>query len=211
LAKWLNKANQKPPARPAVPPRPPKPRLDDPIANEVEEFLRRAAQARQSGEKKAERRAAQPARPILAEPMPSKSPGGVLRGKAVEVVRERAPATPSPGEPALGDEVGQHVKTFLNEDAFAKRAQQLGTEVTQIDTQIDQHLHQTFDHALGKLATVPGEAAVAPTAVEPEGEAITIAAAVSPANLFFALSDPDSIRQAIVLNEILRRPEERWA
>jgi len=183
----LAKMNKmKPPGGVMPPPQPPKPNPNDPVASEVDEFLRRAA----------ERRNNKGIQPVVVQPKPVRPP------VVAEVVQEKP----------IGVQVGEHVKKYLDEEEFDRRSAQLGAEVAQVDSEINQHLHKTFDHTVSKLATVPGIAAIAPTAIEPVelAEIIPDASATSAGSLFALLADPDSVRQAIVLNEILHRPEERW-
>lgn len=171
----------------------PRPEKPDPVADEIEDFMRRAA----------ERRASRGTRPAGE--------------RAETVAKAAAPAQPIQAqvvvEKPVGGQVAEHVKKYLDEDEFARREGSLGKEVAQADNEIDQHLRQTFDHRVGQLAAVPGEAAALTVAAEsPE-----LAAATDETPSAFAtglldlMANPDSLRQAIVLNEVLRRPEERWA
>ena len=94
----------------------------------------------------------------------------------------------------------------------AAASDELGKEVSQADKQIGQHLQQVFDHRVSKLEAVPGEAAAPPAAYEPPD--LVGAAADIPdtfaTGLLDLITSPDSLRQAIILSEILHRPEERW-
>jgi hypothetical protein len=85
----------------------------------------------------------------------------------------------------------------------------LGKEVAEADDQIDAHLHQVFDHRVGKLAAVPGEAAKPPAPAVPAAESLAMEEPAS-AFAFDFLSQPESLCQAVILNEILQRPEQRW-
>jgi len=88
----------------------------------------------------------------------------------------------------------------------------LGKRVAQADQQIDQRLQQVFDHRVSKLEVVPGEAAAPPMAYEPPdlvGASADIPATFA-TGLLELVSSPESLSQAIILNEILHRPEERW-
>jgi hypothetical protein len=182
----------------------PRPRVglpQQPLANDIDEFLRRAAE-------RSKRKGVEPAaRPTLQE-----LPAAPRAAAAPKVSGDRPVVAETGNEAPIGRQVTEHVAKYLDEEDFARRSAQLGAEVAEIDRQVDQHLHQTFDHTLSKLAAVPGEAA-APSLVE-SAESDDAAASVGlagPASLVLALADPDSIRQAIILNEILHRPEERWA
>ena len=96
---------------------------------------------------------------------------------------------------------------------FTKRSTELGSEVAQADREIDQRLHQVFDHHVSNLELMPGEAAAPPVVVTPveltEQSLLDIPATFA-TGLTDLLADPDSVRQAIVLNEILHRPLEHW-
>jgi hypothetical protein len=199
IARALAKIKQMPPPekRP-IPPRPPLPEVN----NEIEEFLRR----------KAQRPTAQSPRPtIVVQQPPAPKP---LRTQTVAQQRVGGKID----EPVLldkpvGGQIGEHVKHYLDESDLSRREAELGKEVAQADREIDQRLHQKFDHRVSQLAAVPGEAAAAPVAYEPPdlvGASADIPASFA-TGLLDLVNDPESLRQAIVLNEILRRPEERWA
>jgi hypothetical protein len=154
---------------------------NDAIANEVDEFLRRAAQ-RNKGKGVRPVRPAKPVqRPVVAEAIGSKPVGG---------------------------QITAHVKKYLDEQQFENRAEQLGVEVAHVDSEIEQHLHKTFDHAMGTLRTLPGGSLDTDVAIESADDEVFIP---ETSEIHKLLTDPQSIRQAIVLNEILHRPEERWA
>lgn len=157
------------------------------LEDEIGEFLRRAARQRQ----------AQPARP----PRPAERPV-MAQPVEVEVVRE-AP---------LGDQMKRHVREYLNTGDFERRTSELGDEVAQADDQMEQRLHEKFDHELGRLAATPGQSAGQPQveeAAEPEGRVAELPSTAA-AGLAVMLSQPIGIRQAIIINEILARPEHRW-
>jgi hypothetical protein len=63
-------------------------------------------------------------------------------------------------------------------------------------------LHQVFDHQIGQLRKSTMEAA-ATLSTDP-------ASAGTAVNMMQMLRSPQSIRDAIVMAEILRRPEDRW-
>jgi hypothetical protein len=64
------------------------------------------------------------------------------------------------------------------------------------------------EYALGILVTVPGAPGQAPTTT------ITVLGTLAPSslagNLAALLAHPASVQQAVLLSEILKRPEERW-
>lgn len=94
----------------------------------------------------------------------------------------------------------QTVQPHVDNRDLAQRAAHL-THVDQSEAAFQAHM-QVFDHTLGRINDTAAPAA--------PSEAVSQAAL--PANEIFAalLADPQSLRQAIVLNEIMVRPTERW-
>ena len=70
----------------------------------------------------------------------------------------------------------------------------LSASVDEADERMDEHLHKVFDHTLGQLGSK--------TEPEPAPQA-----AAGYANF---LRSRKSIREAIILSEIINRPEHRW-
>jgi hypothetical protein len=196
LGKLLAGAQKVPPGQR---PRPAQPPPAD-VADEIETFLRRAAR-RQEAPKPAP---TEPVRQVQApfRKLPPRQPEQPI---LAEAVGEKSPKP-------VGGQVTDHVNKYLDTEEFGRRTARLGDEVAQADREIDQHLHQVFDHTLSRLTDVPGEAAAPPTAVAPPGlvEASPEALTSSSESLLAFFTDPDTLCQAVVLSEILHRPEERW-
>lgn len=161
--------------------------------SDVEEFLRRAA---------AKPRPAADGGPIRRPPQPQ------LRQPAQKPVEVQVVA-----EEPVGARIAKEVDRDLDTQEFTKRTTQLGSEVVQADREIDEHLHQVFDHHVSNLELLPGEAAAAAEVLTPEeltDPSLDSIPATFATGLTDLLTNPTSVRQAIVLNEILHRPEERW-
>jgi len=175
---------QRPPPRPA----------QKPLEDEISEFLRRAAEGRRPPGGVPQRRAAPPTvtgRPVAP---PARRPA-------------EPPVTAQVVEPPVGGDIGRHVQKFLDADEFGRRSTEMGEGVVAADQAMDQRVSGVFEHSIGQFSgQESGRGAMAP-GPQVRGEA------VSPlvAELVSALSRPESVRQAIVINEILRRPEDRWA
>ena len=182
ISQLVKKVRQIPP--PDQRPLPPRAAPVD-VADEIEDFMRRAA-GRQPA--RGQRQVAAPS-PVVAEPV------------RAEVVAER----PS------GGQLGDQVKSHFSEYQFNRSESKLGKEVGQTGSELNQRLHQVFDHHVGKLEAAPDKAPGSPS-IEPQklAAAATEVPSLFTTGLFDLLSNPDSIRQAIVLNEVLQRPEERW-
>ncbi len=81
----------------------------------------------------------------------------------------------------------------------------------QADAAMEGHLRQVFDHGLGQLSSAgqsPAPAA-SPTAASGE-QSVADALALGPSGLVGLLASGVVMRQAIVLNEIIQRPLDRW-
>jgi len=152
------------------------------VEDEIGDFLRRAAERR----------------------------GGAPAPQALP--RANIPVAAEAVEEPMGGQLREHVGEYLDSSKFERRASELGDEVSQADEMTQQRLHQKFDHEVSRLAGRPGESAEPLRAVgvlEPEdrtGE-FPPTAAVGVAAM---LRDVESIRQAIIISEILNRPQERW-
>lgn len=163
-------------------------KLDDEIAD----FLRRAAQ----------RRKPPPAQRPIA-PRPAAAARGPQPGR---VIAEVVP------EPAGAEHVAEHVRRHLDTSDIAQEAASLGAEVVRAERKFEQHLQTAFSS--GASAGSPPAAQTAATAAQPAASAAQPASPALPATaaagLAALLADTNNARLAIVLNEILARPEERW-
>jgi hypothetical protein len=151
------------------------------IQEQIDEFLRRAAQ----------RRGGQPA---AETPQP------------VEVVAEE--------DAPVGGRVGQQVQKYMDTSDFRRRSEELGGEVAQSDQQFTQQVGQAFSGQVGRLASRPGEAAQPVDAIEAEAAGPEYlsrptldALPVAGSGLAELLGSPENIAQAVIMSEILRRPD----
>lgn len=169
-------------------PRPPgqqQPKKD--LADEIGEFLRRAAQKRGAG---AGQPQAQQQRPRQQRPAP--------RPVQVEVVE--------PERPPVGEGLKQRVAQDIDTTKFKTRAAGLGRVAAQSEAKTKERLRKKFDRKLGQLESTRS---VVEEAASPEDGTLFIPA-TGAAGLAALLSEPQALRQAVVLHEILKRPEDRW-
>lgn len=108
------------------------------------------------------------------------------------------------------ESVAAHVQKHLSTAEFSERAAHLTDDLVRADHQREQHLKDVFSHQVGRLAgNVAGEAKYSAT-----DEAAVVQPSAAPAamaaGLTTLLGDGQNLRHAIVLSEILRRPEDRW-
>ena len=156
------------------------------MAGDIEDFLRRAAQ-RRAGRQAPQQPAPPPDIQILD----------------AEVINEQVPQA----QILSGGSVDQHVSQHIADGVFDDRLAQLGQEVDRSDDLMEAHLQEHFEHDLGQLGAKTAAAAEStldddsPKAPPPP---------IQPGDFARMLCDPASIRQAIILSEILTRPEDRW-
>jgi hypothetical protein len=164
--------------------------------DEVEEFLRRAAARRQQGAAQGRQRAAQPPAKFVPPPAPTRSLPELVPIEAEVVDAELADTN------RVGDLVTRDMRGV---EEIAQQTSRLGAEVDQADDKLAAHLQQVFDHRVGQLKDRASQSVPQPAAgpaAAPRG--------VTPVDLAQMLYSPQHVRNAILVAEILRRPEERW-
>jgi hypothetical protein len=186
-----------------APPQAPEPRAArpaagqqaDPLRNQVEEFLRRAGRGAQAERPRA------PVRDIEV------LVGEALTTPAAEVPRpaEMPPAARRTVVPRKRKSLAERAteRAAARASKMAELSSHLGQRIIEDDQQFDIQLKARFDHTVGSLT---GSAV---TAAEQAAAAVT-ASETPAAQIAAMLATPDGVRQAIVVNEILRRPIDRW-
>jgi hypothetical protein len=160
------------------------------VNDEVRDFLQRAS------ERKSETRPP-------AQQQEASRPTRRLQQQSIEIVDAEVI-----DDPPTGAGVRSHVKQHLNTREFDQRASQMAQGEANSDRVMQSHMHKTFDHQLGSLAPA---ATSDPPMTQEEQQASDLVGVPNTANDFMAmLRNPAQVRQAIIMNEILRRPEDRW-
>lgn len=155
---------------------------------EVEDFLRRAQGL---PERKAER---------SVDLQPADDPPSRLsdrRPAMTPVEMEQAEGLP---DVSVAEHVSQHLR-HLEESQLAENAAKLGEEVALADDKVRARIDAKFKHSLGRLDRGGQQLAEVPQVDQQVFGADQVAA---------MLSSPDGFRNAIILNEILQRPTDRW-
>jgi hypothetical protein len=173
------------------------------MPDEVEEFLRRVAQMRAHAE--AQAKAQQPQPPKQKKP---KAPREQPRQESSAAPRRLAePLSSSPlsaeiVDPELADRPDRVSRLVARDlsgaEEIAEHTRRMGAEVDAANDKMQAHLHQVFDHQLGRLKSSSVETAL----VESERSASQL----SLDKIIQLLRSPGSVRDAIVMAEILRRP-----
>ncbi|NOZ40466.1 MAG: hypothetical protein GXP24_09600 [Planctomycetes bacterium] len=156
---------------------------EEALRSEVEDFLRRAQ-----------------GKPPKPRPMPQpeqrQKPPRTLqpeRSRPVTPVARQSSGSGPSSPPLRSDGVSEHVARHISTQDMATHTEALGAEVATADDQLEARLHEKFDHDLGRL-----EYRETDTKQQKVDMATEVAA---------MLRSPEGMRQLIVANEILRRPE----
>lgn len=208
---------QQPPARN---PRPEAPQPEGGAPrDEVQEFLRKVRERRREAEGvEVLRPPPQPEpepKPIVRRQQ-SKRPSGGLRDRPPSRPARQAQSTrpaprpqsplaaaPQPTYEELTSRIGDQVAKDIDTSSMAEQSSHL-TQLDQADEQMEAHLQSVFSHSLGQLRESAPDEATAARAAE-RLQRGSLAAAVRA-----QLTSPASVRQAVVIREILDRPTHRW-
>jgi hypothetical protein len=188
----------------------------DPLRTQVEEFLRRAGRP---AEQNPRRPPPAPTSQIEMLVKPLQPPDQRIIGQPLKQAEWRqTPSSSASPQSAVGTEKARNVSTgksrkrksvaeHVSEQVTARaenlaaHASKLGQRIVAEDAQFDVQLKSKFDHTLGTLGGSQDSGAAAPTPQSSDTPAAQLAA---------MLANPSGIRQAVIANEILRRPSDRW-
>ena len=215
LEQVLPKPDQRPPLPPVGnrPVQPPAAGGRDAMEAEIEEFLRKAGG-------KAEPRPPRPAQPPVRTlaPPPRQHP---LEAEPV-VMAEVVDATLVSREKELRPRhaVSDHVRDHIEAQPVSDHGKTLGRGLGQADEHLESRLHEVFDHKLGRLAKDPLTDSDSKSDDRLEGtDSMVWEGAVAQRKkrmtglhhrsqeIFAMLRSPAGMQQAVILNEILKRPE----
>lgn len=206
-------------------PQPPRQAPQETIRSEVEEFLRRVGSDRDEGREQppdrrrtGQRQQRQPRIEVL-DADPGADSGFEVDERPREQRRRSFAAPLAPQAEAVrssmtqartegierGESVAEHVATHLKRGAFAERASQMGEELSQTDERLEARLHQKFDHGLGSLSARRLVREAEDLQQKGRDEAPSVADGI-----LELLSTPQGVQQAVILNEVLSRPIDRW-
>ena len=193
------------------------------MPDEIEEFLRRAAEKRRQrlkGDSPAQQQPPAQQRPPAPRPQPTQAQPPVRTEPPASRTLEKSQsdvhdAHDAQGDAYAGDSVSEHVAHHIDTTRFAERGSHMAEKIGLADEKMEAHLHETFDHdeghTLGRLGTSIGGSGLAQeqqlaSDLTPETVGVDIVGQIRQ-----MLKDPNSIRQAILLKEVLDRPEHRWS
>lgn len=178
-----NAKQRRPVVKPEVRPRPrpAAPAGRPEMPSDVNDFLRRAAEKRAAAQRPVRNEPEPPTRRLVTSKLDAPM-GEVVDAQAVDDAQRAT---------RVGAYVEQHLGT-------RQEAASHLTQVGRSEAAFEAHLQQTFQHHVGQFDS--------PSA----GPAEPAAAIPVDVPLVELLADPGNLRQAIILNEILQRPVDRW-
>ncbi len=176
------------------------------MADDLEAFLRQAAQRRAQRQKPAQRKGREPtpSRPEPAQPPPKQPPRPAARPpRSLDVS-----STPVVEAVVIDEQsLPRHLLLHVDTSQFEKRAEHLSEEVELADEAMGARLAQRFDHRIGTLA----EDRLGPLESSQEFDPLTEGASAVARDIVTMLKSPNTVRQAVVLSEILTPAHLRWS
>lgn len=186
-ADWRNEG-----AAPAPQPR----NQEEALRSEVEEFLRRA----QGKPERAQPQEPHRAQPQLPQPQDARSQPSVMPPPR-EKPRRQKPRQPAESDPSSPRQ--SRKKKQASTQTFTTRSKNLGASGAQAKQRMESHLHEAVDHQVGSLEHQEAtDAETVSTEIPLVDNQNDIAAEIAE-----MLRSPQGVRQLIIANEILKRPE----
>ncbi|HEX3602240.1 MAG TPA: hypothetical protein VHU84_18955 [Lacipirellulaceae bacterium] len=184
----------------------------DQLRNQVEEFLRRSGRPQAVGQptqppqqrpkSEIEVLVTPPSRSTERKPLPAAMRPGEIRpapaALPISSAEKRGPRRTKKRQ-SVAEHVAEQVTSRTK--SLAENASQLGRRIANEDRQFDSQMKAKFDHSIGTLSE--SEKSGQPPAESPPRD-------TPAAQIAAMLANPDGVRQAVLVNEILRRPSDRW-
>jgi hypothetical protein len=199
-----NMPQRRPPGQMPRMPVPPQGEENEALKGEIEEFLKRVS-TRREGQPQRPPGGAGP-RPItVARGQPPASPGErrrrpppvVIATGGVPIGEVQAPTRRSAEDLA---------KRHLGSRGFEQRGDQL-TKIDEHERQFERQVQQTFAHEVGHLKP---SVLASPEDAGAVSDAAPQVVDDSRSNTSFALLTGSNLINAVIINEIMQRPEHRW-
>lgn len=208
LGQWLNARQEQKAKRPEAKPQRPRPPQPQPVQREFDDLVKVGEPPRNAGPQNQEEALRNEVEDFLRRaqgkperPKPASRPEPKVREQETRRRRKKTPKRVAPVErPSQRSEgVAEHVSRHLSTRDIVEHTESLGATVAGSDDRVESRLHEKFDHELGSLKH--RETPVVAREGESE-EDQNVAAEIAQ-----MLRSPQGMRQLIVANEILRRPE----
>lgn len=167
------------------------------MARDIEEFLRRAAERRKQQGGGSDK---PPARPPAQRQQPSRAPRLPQTSSAPVPVPLEQPIIIDDVE-VIEQRIQPNFKSSIDTSRISEHADALGKNVSSVHDRVERQVHKHLDHNVGKIDDTE-------TVTDDPSPAIFGQQDNSAAKeLRKLLANPKSVGQAIILAEILKRPE----
>jgi len=182
------------------------------MARDIEEFLRKAAE-RRAAQQQGQRPGAQPApakpsppRQVPPSQRPSEMTRPVVQPRTVDAggMEMQEERNPFPSGQSVAEHVQKHIDSGVGE--IAQHTRKLGERVGESGKKAKERVQQKFDHEVGNLADAQSRGE-SKKGKPPEPKLRAAAGVVAPQTIAELLRSPHALRQAIIVSEILKRPE----
>jgi hypothetical protein len=201
-----NMPNRRPPGQPPRIPQPPQGGENEALKGEIEEFLRRVSNRREGQPQRPTGKPPRPA-PVIRTPTTTAPADRRRRPAPVVIATAGTPVLEVVETPTARGDVDDHVKRYLNTGQFEQRAGHLSS-IDEKERQFDRQIQRTFAHEVGHLkpsefSTPNDERSVseaAPQVIDDQKKQ----------NTSFALLTGGNLINAVIVSEIMNRPEHRW-
>ncbi len=187
------------------------------MARDIEEFLRKAAERRQQkvgggkapqSLRPASRPQSRPVEPPRVEPQVVEAEIVRAKPQASRLTggnQQRSPgvkAAPVAPKRSLREEgVAEHVRNRIDTSGIAAHAENLGDRIASVHGQVDAGIHQRLDHDLTEIDDSPSVTdSLSAAAMKDSGVPMA-------EQLRRMLKNPKTVGHAILLAEVLRRPD----
>jgi DNA primase len=179
------------------------------MARDIEEFLRKAAERRQQQKGGQQPPPKQPSRqqPPRRQQPAQQRPQQPIIIEDVEVVQSRPVSQPKPPRQQLrkqpnirNESVADHVKSHIDTSSIARHAENLGDRIVSVHDEVDKRIHKRLDHDITVIDDTPTITDNPSPAIF--GKRTSLVAG----DIRELLQDPKSVGQAILVAEILKRP-----
>ena len=138
-----------------------------------------------------------------------KTPPQKTVAKAPPAPVRRLAETPLEAEVVKSRPLGASIANQqLDTRDVTEHSEHLTDDLTQADQNRELHRRKMFSHRVGRLEDTSGEVGAKAGEDAPQSNAAATAAAAVPISAAFF--QPKDIRQAIIVSEVLQRPEHRW-
>lgn len=175
------------------------------MARDIEEFLRKAAERRQ--QQKGGAPQPQPPQPPPRRQPPRAQEPIIIEAVDADIVEARPARRPiqsqkkPPKQSSIRNQsVADHVKSHINTSDIAEHAASLGERISSVHDKVDARIHKRLDRDLTAIDDKPS------VTDAPRKEIFGARNADAAAELYQMLQNPRSVGQAILVAEILKRP-----